>query len=1205
MSCSGTLRLALFLTVFLPSSSRREPGMRLNLRSGNVTGSSDCIQVIVPPVPSNNKLCDRQAVIKVDFSGLCKSVKFVLLYGEAPTSWTVDISDSQTGDGYGGSRDQLKATNIAETQIFGRQMRIYSNSLPGHTDATIDGGLLLKVIDNIAEEGSRLTLHISDERIQWNNHKTQKGVMNSKYLYTLSGQEPLFGEEMEYNIYAGFNRVPGGTFRSGTGLCEVNVYPSTNEGSGGGEVTAYTPIFPGVDECNVVTNDGCSENETCIRTTENQKCSCKRGFRRTRLNCQDIDECSSNEDEGCVHRCVNVPGSYYCACFDGFVLAEDGKNCVDKDECALGVHGCQDQCVNTIGRYECVCNNSYLNEDGRTCSDDPGCVNRDLHCVHYCVDTSAGSICQCRAGYSTSLNRKNCIPKCSLGNGGCQHICVNSPPGPICSCHPGYNLNTDGQTCIETCGLNNGGCLGKCTDTDGGVECSCQEGFRLQPDNRSCKDIDECLINRGGCTNECRNKIGGYECICPKGFILSSNKKSCVDVNECDEEDTCEHTCINTDGSFYCLCNQGYQAYGITHCGDMDECSVNNGGCEHNCVNLPGRHYCTCNRNFKLHPNGKDCVEWTSCLPLRTPPKTVLDCKNSVGYCTITCNTNSYFSTSVQGRNTFVYRCNKSTQFEWYNNDLNRTMPSCSEAIAAPTYKRKASFNFAADRCRSKAKVTNRFQETLNRKLSEIYDETCTDHCQVNSVELRCTPNRKKRTRRGDSNRSLVIKAEFEIQIIAREPTESCNIDCVTRVSERTLKRTVNELRKSINRKHFKVDFNGKEYEVIKRSLLTEKMEMLCNVGKVMVAGKCVACSMGTYYDKTKGRCTPCPSGTYQDTEGKMECILCPSRRNDFGIIGARNVTECGGQCRPGDYSKNGFQPCSPCPIGHFQPEPGRASCRPCGGDLITADVGSASFQLCQVKDNCQAGKYYDIATHQCQPCRKGFYQNETKMNYCVRCPGNTTTDSVGADDVTKCKSHQCGGVIGPEKGFIESPNYPGDYPTNVECVWTILPPSNRRILIVLPEIYLPSKIDDRCEDFLVMRRTESPHSTTTFETCETYRTPLAFTAKTRKLWIQFKSNEARTAKGFRIPYVTYEEEYEYLIEDIVRDGRLYSSDQHQAILQDRKVVSALLEVCANPQKYYQYNNEYRSILPASFVRFLETKIERFLVIPKTAPGRR
>jgi len=62
-----------------------------------------------------------------------------------------------------------------------------------------------------------------------------------------------------------------------------------------------------------------------------------------------------------------------------------------------------------------------------------------------------------------------------------------------------------------------------------------------------------------------------------------------------------------------------------------------------------------------------------------------------------------------------------------------------------------------------------------------------------------------------------------------------------------------------------------------------------------------------------------------------------------------------------------------------------------------------------------------------------------------------------------------CGGELGEYMGYIESPNYPGDYPSNVDCVWTINPPHKRRILIVVPEIFLP--IEDECGDVLVMRK--------------------------------------------------------------------------------------------------------------------------------------
>jgi len=65
-----------------------------------------------------------------------------------------------------------------------------------------------------------------------------------------------------------------------------------------------------------------------------------------------------------------------------------------------------------------------------------------------------------------------------------------------------------------------------------------------------------------------------------------------------------------------------------------------------------------------------------------------------------------------------------------------------------------------------------------------------------------------------------------------------------------------------------------------------------------------------------------------------------------------------------------------------------------------------------------------------------------------------------------------CGGLIDSEQGFIQSPNWPGLYPTNVECTWKITPEKGRRILVVIPDIYLESK--DKCKDFLVMRKSGS-----------------------------------------------------------------------------------------------------------------------------------
>lgn len=104
-----------------------------------------------------------------------------------------------------------------------------------------------------------------------------------------------------------------------------------------------------------------------------------------------------------------------------------------------------------------------------------------------------------------------------------------------------------------------------------------------------------------------------------------------------------------------------------------------------------------------------------------------------------------------------------------------------------------------------------------------------------------------------------------------------------------------------------------------------------------------------------------------------------------------------------------------------------------------------------------------------------------------------------GGDVFSLCCSPSdqlCGGELGEYTGYIESPNYPGDYPSNVDCVWTINPPHKRRILIVVPEIFLP--IEDECGDVLVMRKsgtTVLPYATrgrhVTAGTCLIYCLPV------------------------------------------------------------------------------------------------------------------
>uniref|UniRef100_A0A8C4PBF3 Signal peptide, CUB and EGF-like domain-containing protein 2 n=1 Tax=Dromaius novaehollandiae TaxID=8790 RepID=A0A8C4PBF3_DRONO len=742
---------------------------------------------------------------------------------------------------------------------------------------------------------------------------------------------------------------------------------------------------------------------------------------------------------------------------------------VDVDECVEGTDSCHIDaiCQNTPRSYKCICKSGYAG-DGKHCKDVDECEREDnAGCVHECVNIPGNYRCTCYDGFRLAHDGHNCLDldECAEGNGGCQQTCVNMMGSYECFCREGFFLSDNQHTCIqrpeETCAVNNGGCDSKCHDAATGVHCSCPMGFMLQPDRKTCKDIDECRLSNGGCDHICRNTVGSFECSCKKGYKLLINERSCQDIDECSFDRTCDHLCINTPGSFQCLCNKGYTLYGLTHCGDVDECSINRGGCRFGCVNTPGSYQCTCPAGCKLHWNKKDCTGISG--PGGLPPR---------------------------------------------------------------------------------------------------------------AGDARARPGR------------------FPADPAGSSPAASCNLNCLRQKVEKKLKAALKALKKSINQERFLLRFAGMEYEVARKLGAAPERQESCGPGQQRLAAKCVSCSQGTYYHGQTEQCVPCPPGTYQEKEGQLSCDLCP-RSDAFGPVGATNITGCTGQCPPGQHSADGFQPCQPCPRGSYQPEAGRALCFPCGGGLSTKHEGALSFQDCDTKVQCSPGHYYNTSVHRCIRCALGTYQPDFRQNYCVACPGNTTTDFDGSTSVAQCKNRQCGGELGEYTGYIESPNYPGNYPANVECTWNINPPPKRKILIVVPEIFLPS--EDECGDVLVMRKNSSPSSITTYETCQTYERPIAFTARSRKLWINFKTSEANSARGFQIPYVTYDEDYEQLVEDIVRDGRLYASENHQEILKDKKLIKAFFDVLAHPQNYFKYTEKHKEMLPRSFIKLLRSKVSSFL----------
>ncbi|KAM6915102.1 thrombomodulin-like [Xenentodon cancila] len=241
-------------------------------------------------------------------------------------------------------------------------------------------------------------------------------------------------------------------------------------------------------------NKGGCEYKCAVDPKKVPSCYCPPGQTvnpANKVSCEQQDTDDPCLALGCQHDCYKNGDAYVCTCDNGFQLAEDGKSCVDFNDCADNRQcpGDRFTCVNTPGSFQCVCKVGYKMSGGQ------------------CVD----------------------VDECDSAP--CEHICSNTPGSYRCSCYEGHTVDLKSpDKCVLFCGKEE--CPALCDPNDPS-QCFCPPGYVLdQRDAGSfCVDIDECSY--GYCDQSCKNTFGGYLCSCPPGFTL-------VDLYKCiknDDED--------------------------------------------------------------------------------------------------------------------------------------------------------------------------------------------------------------------------------------------------------------------------------------------------------------------------------------------------------------------------------------------------------------------------------------------------------------------------------------------------------------------------------------------------------------------------------------------------------------------------------------------------------------------------------------------
>ncbi|XP_063710289.1 signal peptide, CUB and EGF-like domain-containing protein 1 isoform X2 [Symsagittifera roscoffensis] len=1102
---------------------------------------------------------------------------------DVPDLFSLHISTKSDSTGFG---CKSQPCPLAELQIFNEQLSLHSNQFD-HTYQSFRT-TSEHYNDSISRQkiGSKKCFRIKIDDQGMVNALEYFISMNSDCFHVFTNRDssisllsrhfsrPLLNLKDETDLYIGLNRLVGSEKRSGTSLKRISM----------------------------VVNAGFHQNELVILNSdwcrwidEDQfYCSCQVGYiwNQNTHTCDDVDECSvmasvevlSVLPTSCVHKCVNLQGSYDCDCHPGFkVDPQLFFNCIDIDECQESRNPCKiGRCVNTIGSYYCDC---YGAEDSA--------LYKSLTTSEY------RSMCDGRTSHI-------CRPM--LGRlGGCQHYCHSTSRGTLCTCRPEYTSVGINQ-CRPTCYHGNFGCSQQCEMIDDMPTCTCYHGYEIDREHPNmCVDVNECEQRVNECTHGCVNTIGGYYCTCPDGLSWHVDQKTntsyCADIDECRflGRMLCDHLCVNTFGSYHCDCpSGGYELFGGKHCLDIDECTRlgDNGGCEHFCVNREGGFACECKQGYLLHANMFSCREISQCPQLTPSQHQTIKCKtvpNGDEECELTCDEHSAFFPFYGHPTSITLHCNVSQGGAFwytrgggdmlYSNQMGYMgAPDCHQPSRIFT-KVEAHVALSGSFCTSTTEFINHNRNAFRKKVrSQLISagllDTCTKpfKCDVGNIYAQCVE--KNSTHFGEDDKYFfIVPVKMYANLGPRERLVTSAHQIKSTVAffiERHIVRVLTSgvLKSKRVRPLRKARVDERYFSVPTSLRMKQKECPSTNMFVDQSVTSCLRCpkvpTIATVSD-SRGRsfCIDCGIGN-EPNEDKTQCVKCSEP--GFTLPGQK---KCGGLCTPGHwgvYNAHETQSsCKKCRPGYFQPRHGRRECHKCTNGIVSPDRTE-----CTNKVSC--GQDY-------------FSRNGS----CEKCPDGMGTDDPGSS-IARCKDRSCKHInLGSQSGAFSTPNWPYNYSIDSSCQMRIpdsVTRGTRSILIFISQIRIGA--NEELQGEIAIQGKKSGHTYFLYYKTSTYRPQVQFIRidpeLNDELVFEFKSSGGETDRGAVIFYFTIPDDSPFLNNPVLQDN-------FQQNILTRNIMK---DVITNPIRVAQLVKIMQQVGDVCFKREPFTYGTRDLILPES-----